>query len=216
MMKMAKLEGTTRAVHGSRAAQRLRAKGQLPAVIYGHGQPPAHVAVDRRNLANLVGHGSQVIELAVDGAPHSVLIKAVQFDPTGKTLVHADFMRVDLTERVQLPVPLEYRGTPAGTLEGGIFEEHLVDLEVETLVMEIPTSIRVNVADLKIGDFLHVRDIELPPGVKAVTPGETIVCTVRAKLTAEVEAAPAEEEPTQPEIITAKAKPEEEQEEPKK
>ncbi|NLX22105.1 MAG: 50S ribosomal protein L25 [Phycisphaerae bacterium] len=205
-MEMAKLQGETRKTGGSRAAQRLRREGKLPGVIYGHGQETAHLAVDAHAVAGLVSGGSHVIELTIGGTAHSVLIKDVQFDHLGETPIHVDFVRVDLHERVTVSVPLEFRGTPVGIQEGGQLDESMMDIEVETLASQIPDTIRVNVADLKLGDILHVRDLELPSGIKAMTSPDAIVCAVRAKVTAETEAAAttAEGEAAQPEIITAR------------
>jgi len=206
-MEIVKLEGQVRQVGGSRAAERLRRQALIPGVVYGHRQEPQNVAVNQVDLEHLVEHGSHVIELNIAGEPHSVLIKDVQFDPIGIKPIHVDFIRVDLNERVTVSVPLEFRGTPIGTHEGGIFEEHMVDLEVEALVLEIPDSIRVNITDLALDDILHVRDIELPSNIRAISPEEAIVCSVRAKATAVVvEEAEVEEEAMQPEIITAKDK----------
>ncbi len=209
-MEIARLQAEPRQTHGTHAARRLRRTGKLPAIIYGHGEAPEKVAVPVREFSMLVEHGARVVELQVDDAKRQVLIKEVQFDHLGIEPVHVDFTRVDLNERVEVRVPLEFRGTPVGVNEGGLLDHDMVDIEVESLVLEIPVSIRVNVAELKLGDSLHVKDLELPPNVKAVTPGETLVCSVRAKA-AEVEAVAvaAEESPTQPEIIGRKEKEEE-------
>jgi large subunit ribosomal protein L25 len=148
------------------------------------------------------------LTLKVNGQDKQVLIKDVQFDHLGSSPLHVDFARVDLTERITVSVPLEFRGTAAGTVEGGVLEHNLVDLEVECVVTEIPESIRVNVAALKIGDNLHVRELELPAGVIAVTPAEAIVASVRSKVAELDAAAPTEEgaEAQQPEIIGRKEK----------
>jgi large subunit ribosomal protein L25 len=210
IMEIAILEVEERQAAGTRAARRLRRTGKLPAVIYGHGEAPETVAVPVRELANLLEHGAHLVELRVNGAPRQVLIKDVQFDYLGIEPVHVDFTRVDLHERVTVSVPLEFRGTPAGVNEGGLFDMNQVDIEIECLVSEIPDSIRVNVAHLRIGDMLHVRDLTLPPNVSAVTSPETVVFSVRAKVTAE--AAELEETEAQPEIIGRKEKEEEEAE----
>lgn len=209
-MEIARLQAEPRQTHGTHAARRLRRTGKLPAIIYGHGEAPEKVAVPVREFSMLVEHGARVVELQVDDAKRQVLIKEVQFDYLGIEPVHVDFTRVDLNERVEVRVPLEFRGTPVGVNEGGLLDHDMVDIEVESLVLEIPASIRVNVAELRLGDSLHVKDLELPPNVKAVTPGETLVCSVRAKA-AEVEAVAvaAEETSTQPEIIGRKEKEEE-------
>lgn len=211
-MEIARLQGETRRARGSREASRLRRQNKLPGVVYGHGLAPEAVAVPRREFEVLVEHGAHVLELDVGGSRAAVLIKAVQFDCVGTTPTHVDFMRVDLNERVTVSVPLEFRGTPVGTTEGGIFEENMVDIEIEAVVTQIPEAIRVNTANLKLGDFLHVKDLDLPEGVKAMTSPDAIVCAVRAKLAEEAVVVPVEgEEPKEPEIITAKAKPEEEE-----
>jgi large subunit ribosomal protein L25 len=213
-MEIAKLQAEKREAHGTREAQRLRRQGKLPVVVYGHGQAPEHLSVSLHDLVGLLEHKTHVLELVVAKDRQQVLVKDVQFDYLGATPIHVDFARVSLTERVKVSVPMDLRGTPVGVADGGILDHSLVDLEIECLVTEIPESIRVSVAELKIGDFLHVRDVPLPEDVKAVTPADTIVCSVRAKVE-EVEevAAPAAEEGVQePEIIGRKEKAPEEEE----
>jgi len=215
-MDIAQLKAEARQTRGSAEARRLRKDGKLPAIVYGHGRQPENLAVSMRDLKNLIEHKTHVLELLVAGGKQQVLIKEVQFDHLGLKPIHVDFARVSLTERVKVSVTLDYRGTPAGVAEGGVFDPTAVDIEIECVVTEIPESIRVNVAELKIGDFLHVKDVVLPEGVKAVTPGESIVCSVRAKAEEEeMVAAPAEGEqgPAEPEIIGRKEKAAEEEEE---
>ncbi len=209
-MEIAKLKAESRPSKGSREAQRVRRKGQLPAIIYGHGQQPECVAVPADDFTYLLEHGRHLLELDMTGAKRSVLIKDVQYDHLGDKPIHVDFTLVDLSERVTVSVPLEFRGTPVGTHEGGALEHSRVDLEIECKVTDIPESIRVNVGEMKLGDILHVRDLELPEGMKAVTPAEAIVCSVRAKTAAaEMEEVVAEGEAQQPEIIGRKEKEEE-------
>lgn len=216
-MEIASLVGESRTAAGTRAARRLRKDGKIPAIIYGHGQTPEDVAISQRDFGNLLTRGAHVVELALGSSKHQLLIKAVQYDHLGLAPIHADFMRVDLSERVTVSVPLEFRGTPAGVLEGGLLEHDLSSLSVKCTVTEIPVSIRVNVANLKIGEFIHVRDLELPAGIEAVTAGETIVASVKAKIAEEELAAATagEEGATGPEIIGRKEKEEEGDEEKK-
>jgi len=212
-MQIATIKAEKRKSSGTKSARRLRKEGKAPAIVYGHGETPESIAVSVHDLSNLLEHGAHLVEIQVNGSAHQVLIKDVQFDHLGIAPIHVDFTRVDLNERVKVSVPLEFRGTPVGVNEGGLLDHDRVDIEVECLVTEIPQSIRVNVSELKLGDSLHVKDIELPPNITAVTPAETIVASVRMKA-AEVEmAAPTEEAATQPEIIGRKEKEEEEPEE---
>jgi large subunit ribosomal protein L25 len=185
----------------------------VPGIVYGHKKEPVNIAVPAQDLETVIGHGAHVIELDVAGRKESVLIKDVQFDHLGDELVHVDFTRVDLTERVHVSVALEFKGTPVGTHEGGALDVNMVDVEVECVATEIPDMIRVNVAEMKLGDFMHVSDLELPEGMKAVSPAEAIVCSIRAKTAAaEVEAEEVEEEgeAQEPEIIGRKEKEEDE------
>lgn len=213
-MQIANLSAEKRTGRGTRESRRLRKAGRLPAIVYGHGETPEQLTVNERDLSNLLQQGSHLVALDVAGHHHHVLIKDVQFDHLGISLMHVDFARVDLNERVTVSVPLEFRGTPAGIAAGGILDPVLVDIEIECVVTEIPDSIRVNVSHLNIGDVLHVREIELPENMTAALDGDLIVCSVHAKAAATEEVAVAAEgEATQPEIIGRREKTEEEGEE---
>ncbi len=214
-MEIVTIEAQPRAERGTSAARRLRKSGRVPGIIYGHGETPERVAVSAHDFAVALEHGAHLLELRMGGASRRVLIKDVQYDHLNARPVHVDFMRVNLDERVTVSVPLELRGTPVGIHEGGILEQDMVDLEVSCLVTEIPEAIRVSVAEMKLGDLMHVRDVPLPPGVIAVSPGEAIVCSVRARKAAEAEVQAAEE-PQAPEVIGRREKTEEDEEEDKK
>lgn len=204
-MEIAKLEAKPRQAEGSRAAKRLRRDGKLPGIVYGHQQDPEPVVIDAHELGLLLEHGAHLVELQIGGKNQPALIKEVQFAYLGTEPVHVDFVRVARDERVTVKVPLEYKGTPVGVNEGGLLEHDMVDLEIECLATEIPDSIRVMLTDLHVGQALHVKELELPANVKAISPPEAIVCSVRAKK-AEVEAVPAAEgeAAAEPEIITRK------------
>jgi large subunit ribosomal protein L25 len=204
-MEIAKLEAAPRQVGGTRAARRLRRVGKLPGIVYGHQEAAETVIVDAHELGLLLEHGAHLVELQMSDKAQPALIKDVQYAYLGTDPVHVDFVRVARDERVTVKVPLEFKGTPVGINEGGLLDMELVDLEVECLATEIPDSIRVNVAALKIGDSIHVKDLELPGSVTAASAPEAIVCAVRAKKE-EVEAAPVAEgeAAAEPEIITRK------------
>jgi large subunit ribosomal protein L25 len=209
-MDMTTLQAERRAANGSRAAARLRRAGKIPGILYGHGEEPENVAVSTRELAGAVKHGQHLVQLNLEGQLRPVLIKEVQFDHLASTPVHVDFMRVDMHQRVTVTVPLEFKGTPVGTNEGGIFESPMADIEVECAVTDIPESIRVNVTELGLDEAIHVRDLVLPPNVTAQTAPEAIVCAVRAKEAGEEAAAEeAAAAGAEPEIITRREKAEE-------
>ena len=193
-----------RAERGSRAAKRLRDTGLVPGVIYGHGEDVLPVTLPRREVSIHLNKGAHVFELQVDGKQERVLVKDVQFDHLGSEVIHVDFARVSFDERVTVTVPLELKGEPKGAEEGGVLTQVIAALEVECLVLEIPEAIRHNVADMALNDVLAIKDIKLPPGVKAMQDGELIVATVKEVL----EIAPAEvveaEGAAEPEVIGRK------------
>jgi large subunit ribosomal protein L25 len=193
-----------RAERGSRAAKRLRDTGLVPGVIYGHGEDVLPVTLPRREVSIHLNKGAHVFELQVDGKQERVLVKDVQFDHLGSEVIHVDFARVSFDERVTVTVPLELKGEPKGAEEGGVLTQVIAALEVECLVLEIPEAIRHNVAEMALNDVLHIKDLKLPPGVKAVQDGELIVATVKEVL----EEAPAEaveaEGAAEPEVIGRK------------
>jgi large subunit ribosomal protein L25 len=211
-MEIATLQAEAREANGTRAARRLRKTGKLPAVVYGHKQTPVSVAVNAHDLELLLEHGAHILKLNVGGKDEHVLIKAVQFDHLGETPVHADFTLVNLSERIEISVPLEFVGTPAGVEEGGVPDYPEVDIQIECTATTIPSSIRVNIAKLGIGDSLQASDVKLPEGVTLAMPEETVICAVHAQTIEEEpeEEAVEGEEAEEPEIIGRKDKEEEE------
>ena len=189
---------------GKKQAAKLRKQGKIPAIVYGHKQEPQAIALDAHDFAEGIHHGLRLLDIEISGKTEKLLIKEVQHDYLGSTIIHADLIRVDLSEKVKVQVPLVFKGIPAGANEGGILEEHLSQLEVECTVTEIPETIDIVVKALKIDDVLHARDIVLPAGVKLVTGPEVLVvaCHKPIVIVAPVEEAMAVAEPTSPEVIT--------------
>ena len=188
---------------GSRANKRLRDTGFIPGVIYGHKQAVLPVTIPRKEVANHIHHGAHLFSLALDGQKETVLIKEVQYDHLGIEVIHVDFARVDLNEKVKITVPLELKGTPKGEADGGVLQQVLAELEIECLVTDIPDMIRHNVSELGLNTVLHVKELTLPPNVRAIPDGELIVATVREIV--EQVAAPAEGDTAEPEVIGRKA-----------
>jgi large subunit ribosomal protein L25 len=202
------IKGQKREPAGRRAAGRLRKRGLVPGIIYGHGEPPVAVTVDGEMLTDQLHHGAHLIDLEVDGATTKLLVKEVQYDYLNEDITHVDLARVSLDERVTVTVPLRFRGSPVGVkIDGGQLLTPLTQIEIECLVIAIPDEIRVNVAGLKIGDQVTVSKLELPEGVKAVGNPEQVVALVAEPLKEEVvapAAAAAPTGPTEPEVIGRK------------
>src|ERR1700710_826262 len=99
---------------GSRANKRLRDAGFIPGVIYGHKEAVVPVALPKRELSRHIEHGAHLFDLNIEGKSEKVLVKEVQYDHLGIEVLHIDFARVSLDEKVEVVVPLELKGTPKG------------------------------------------------------------------------------------------------------
>src|SRR5262245_850508 len=173
---------------GSRAAAKLRAAGRIPAVVYGHKEQTASVSVEEEALVHAIRHGARVVDLQGEGPVQKALIRELQWDHLGKEVLHVDFMRVSQDERITVSVPLELRGTAPGVTAGGLLDQPMHSLHVECLAISIPASIRVNVAALQLDEVIHVRDLTLPPDVKALDEPDAVVVQVKAPAAAPAEA----------------------------
>ena len=209
-MEIQSLTVETRKAAGSRAAARLRRQGKIPGIVYGHKIDPEPIVLTYKEVETQLHHKAHLVNLNLGGKTQSCLIKDVQYDHLGSTLIHIDLARVDLTERVTLKVPLEIKGTAKGIADGGVLRQEIMDLEIECPVASIPESIRINVTDFALDHVLHVKEIQLPEGVKAMSDEDAVVLTIRIPLVrTETPVAPVEGATAEPEVI-AKGKIEEE------
>jgi len=187
------MKAEKRAVLGTRASRQFRKLKKVPAIIYGHGVTPVAVALDGRELEKAIHHGDRLLELDLGDQKENVLVKEVQYDTYQQDIIHVDFARVNLDERVTVTVPILLRGTPAGAADGGVIMPNIATVEIECLVTAIPDDVRASVTDMKLGDTLHMKDLPLPEGAKLISKGELIVASC-TKIAEEVVAAPAEGE----------------------
>jgi large subunit ribosomal protein L25 len=208
---------TRRSATGKGVARKLRAAGQVPAVIYGHAREAEALQLEAHALQLLLEkhpYQSTVIALTVDGTTSNTLIREIQRHPFKKQIVHVDFQELVAGERVTVPVPLQFTGTPDGVRHGGgIFEAVMHELEVSCDPGDIPHHIVVDVTALTIGHSIHAGEIALPEGVTLDGEADATVCICAAPKV-EAEPAPVEEAAAaaEPEVIK-KGKDEDEAEE---
>jgi large subunit ribosomal protein L25 len=198
---------------GKKACKRTRKAGWMPGIVYGHKQDAVAVLLPTRELEQALRKGAHVLTINLDNGTEQVLVKDVQWDHLGSSMMHVDLTRVDLNERVKVTVQIVLRGTPKGAVEGGVLEQVLSQMEVECVVTQIPESLRVSVADLGVGQALHIKDVPVPEGTVAIGDPETVVCLCRIlgeEPAPEAAAATPEEGAAEPEVIT-RGKPEEEE-----
>jgi len=184
---------------GTRAARKLRRQGLVPAVIYGHQKEPVAIQLNYHDVALEIQHRHLLLEVELDGEREKLLVKEVQYDHMYEKIIHVDLTRVSMDERVRVTVPVELRGSAAGTVDGGVLEQALSEVQLECPVTSIPENIRVTITGLQVGEALLAKDIELPPGSQLLTDPATVVAALRM-LAEELE--PEEAKPEEPEMIT--------------
>lgn len=178
MATITKVDVTTREKLGTAESRRLRKQGQVPGNIYGHGGDPISIAVAEETITPLVFAGQKVLEADFGDRTQLAILKDLQWDTFGTTIVHFDLLRVDRDERVEVEVPLELRGLSPGALAGGVLSQNLHTISVECATFAIPNNIEVRIGGLNIGDAIHVRDLVIPEGVNVQTPEDEVVVQV--------------------------------------
>jgi len=166
MIKDITINAASRQASGKSDARRLRAQGMIPAAVYGEGKEAVAVAINAKEIANILrsdtGHNT-IFKLALPnggGEPATVIIKDWQVDPVKGRLLHADLLRLSMTEVTQVSVSIEIIGEPVGVkLEAGILDLQMRAIEVECLPGDIPESLQADAANLHIGDHLTVADL---------------------------------------------------------
>jgi large subunit ribosomal protein L25 len=198
-----------RTSRGKGAARKLRASGRIPGVFYSGAAVAFAVDLDPRALEHVISTSAAgmntLIDLSGGGELDGklVLVKDVQRDPVKGTLLHADFYGVDVKKVIQVSVPIRLTGTPIGvSLNDGILDHSLRELELSCLPQAIPEEIVADVSALEIGNSLHVRDLTLPEGVELESdPDLPVVSVVPPRV--EEEAVPTEEAAAEGEAAAA-------------
>jgi large subunit ribosomal protein L25 len=208
VMATVSFNATARDAAGKGAARTLRSKGQVPAVIYGHGREPQALALNARDLDKMLGHiqaESTVIEVSVGGTTSKTLIREIQRHPIKRQILHVDFQALVAGEKVTVNIPITLTGIPEGVrLGGGVLDQTLREVEIEVDPSNIPDHIEFDVTNLVIGDSVHVSDLKVPAGVEVLDDPETSVAVLaapRAVIEETAAAEPAEGAATEPEVI---------------
>ena len=183
----ATLEAVKREGRGKNEANRLRASGRIPAVVYGSkkdDKAPEGVAlsVDPKSLLRILHSDSganTLINLRVEGTEARVMVKEYQLDPVTHQLLHADFYALAMDKEITVTVPIVIKGEARGVKQqGGIVDFVTRDIEVQCLPTNIPGHIDVDVTELMLNDSIRVKDLAKDPKWKALTDGETMIVHV--------------------------------------
>lgn len=182
------LNAQTRTIIGG-GLGKLRGDGYIPGILYGKGQGsiPLQITVKDFNKALETAGESTLVYLNVDGQVFPTIIHDVARDPVKDNILHTDFYKVRLDEKIKTTIPVVFEGeSPAVKEFGGIFVRNINDLEVEALPQDLPHEITIDISGLEeFGDQILVKNIKLPEGVKLTANHDDIVATVQEPISEE-------------------------------
>ena len=204
MAEQFSLDAQPRTVIGKQV-KALRRQALVPAVIYGAGEEPVHISCPYRPLeiALRKAGGTHLINVAVNGTTHNAIVREVQRDKIKRTILHVDFMRVDLTKKLRTAVPLVLVNIPKLSNELQL-THNITSVEVECLPTDIPEHIEVNVANLNaLGDQLILSDLPVPHGVEFLSDPHEVIARVDSIVSGgtEEDLAPEASATSEPEVI---------------
>lgn len=185
-MELQELRVTTRTAKGKGPTHRVRVQGEVPGVVYGGDHEPVLIQTNARAFKKLLHAAAgehAIVQLKFDDAPNldsPALLKEIQHHPVRGEVVHADFLRIRLDEKIATVVPVKLIGNPVGIVNGGVLDVQLREVEVECLALEVPAAIELDISSLDIGDSLHVDALTPPAGVEIITEAERTVAAVHA------------------------------------
>ncbi len=219
MTKELILQAELKEKQGKSTSRRLRREGIIPAVLYGEGKDALPLSVHGDELEKIMKSAGEnaIIKLSVPGkAAETAMICQRQYNPMEGSLLHIDFLRINLEQKVTARVAIQTVNEAEGIKEGGVLEHHLWEATIECLPQQIPGAIEVDISSLQIGDSLHVRDITSPEGVEITNDEKEMVVSIVPPTVVEEEApATPEEGEAEPEVITEKDKGKEKEKEEK-
>jgi large subunit ribosomal protein L25 len=162
---------------GSGASRRLRNAGQTPGIIYGGSSAPVNITLDHNALYHALKKEtfhSSILDMEIDGKTEQVLLRDFQVHAYKQLVLHADFQRVDAKQKIHVKVSLHFVNaeiSPAVKLSSGIISHVMTELEITCLPKDLPEFVEVDLANIEVGNSIHLSDITLPKGVAAVMHG---------------------------------------------
>jgi len=199
------LDAQIRTDLGKGASRRLRHANQTPAIIYGGEAAPVSITLQHNKLFKAQEQEnfySQILTINVDGSEEKVIVKAMQRHSHKPVVNHVDFLRVDPTHELHTAIPVHFlnEASCVGVKAGGTIAHNMNEVEVACLPAALPEFLEVDVANLELGQTIHISDITLPAGVESVElrKGEShdqAVVSIAAPKGASVEEEEAEEAP---------------------
>jgi large subunit ribosomal protein L25 len=183
------IHSTIRDKTGKSSVKKLKSKGLIPAVVYGHNFTALPISIDLSEINNIFKPGLhksgdyQLFNLLIDGKSDNdkttVMIKDIQKHPLTERIVHIDFFAVKMDEKVIANVQVRLTGKPQGVKLGGILRQILREIEVKSLPADIPPHFEIDVSELQIGESLHVKDLKIPENIQIqIAPDAPVVAVL--------------------------------------
>ena len=162
-MAEAELRVESRNLSGKAAIKAMRRAGLVPGVFYSHDVKDSVLfSVDKKALKRLLQQNVNILNVVLPGGDaQKCIVREVQQDPVSEAIIHVDLMGIKLTEKVRLTIPVILKGVPVGVkTDGGILEQHLREVEVEGLPLDIPETIEIDVTELRLGQGISLQEIK--------------------------------------------------------
>lgn len=176
-MKTVELKGTKRTATGKSAMKKIRRAGNVPAVLYGHGEPIA-VEVDHKALEKVLhSPDTYVVHLDLEGTSTKAIIREAQFHPVNDQVIHVDFLRVSDQEPVEIELPIKLVGTSVGVLAGGRLVPMLRRLKVKGLISQLPDKVDIDVSALDLGKTIRVGEVSVE-GLTITSPASSGIAII--------------------------------------
>jgi large subunit ribosomal protein L25 len=179
--------------------RRLRKDGWIPAILYGRGEAPKTLSIHAKEFTHMMKGASgmnALIDLTITEGGKAgqlvVMVKDYQTDVIRHAISHVDLLKIDLTQKIVVRVPIHVIGKSVGVVNGGLLEQVNREIEVRCLPTAIPEKIDVDITPLDVGHSFHTKDLKLPDGVEAVTGADQTIVSVVAPREEVVEAPAAE------------------------
>ena len=199
-MEIPVIKAQIREGEGKSYAKKVRKDGCIPSILYGMKELALSLKIDSRTFEKMLSHlegRHPIVKLQIGEDTQKdfpAIIKEIQRHPVSNLVIHIDFQRIRLDQKLQTSIPVILVGQSEGVKMGGVLEHQLREVEIECLALQVPSHIEVDVTNLVLGHSLHVFDITPPEGVKILTEPERVVVSIHVPRTLEEAKKAAEEE----------------------
>jgi large subunit ribosomal protein L25 len=199
------IEVQPREATGKNANRRSRAAGKIPAVVYGGGKESVSIQVDRKTLLDMLkGHAGEnpIFLLKLGDKDRHAMIRHMDINPLSRQVIHVDFQRVLMDQKVRVAVPVELTGIAVGVkVDGGMLDFVTREVHVECLPGQIPKHLEFDVTEMHIGQHVEAKDLQLPEGVVLLDDPDKVIASISQSRTEDAEVAA---DRAEPEVIIKK------------